>query len=105
MSHSMYTIYIAEFPADVQTLENGWKSFKFEEDESIVIRVRPAQFKKLEKAQADFPFWTAGISAIWTPLFDRSGYVLDDADIEVRKYKPLLRLIKSDRTCPQKTNT
>ncbi len=50
------TIKISEFPADVKTVENGWKSFEIDCDGRLVsVTVKPKVFKKLEQAQADYP--------------------------------------------------
>ena len=45
------TIKINEFPADVQTGENGFKQFDIDTGEQIVtVSLKPKVFKKLEQA-------------------------------------------------------
>jgi hypothetical protein len=57
------TIKISEFPADVKTIENGWKSFEIDCDERIVsVNCKAQVFKKLEQAQTDYPMWVAAIA-------------------------------------------
>ncbi|MBD1890635.1 fertility inhibition FinO-like protein, partial [Coleofasciculus sp. FACHB-SPT9] len=57
------TIKISEFPADVKTVENGWKSFEIDCDGRLVsVTVKPKVFKKLEQAQAEYPMWVAAIA-------------------------------------------
>jgi len=44
-------IKINEFPADVKTVENGWKQFEIDCNGQIVtVTVKPKVFKKLEQA-------------------------------------------------------
>ena len=57
------TIKINEFPTDVTTAENAWKSFDLDCDGRIFsVSFRPKVFKKFEDAQANFPMWVAAIS-------------------------------------------
>jgi hypothetical protein len=57
------TIKINEFPVDVTTDKNGWKSFDLDCDGKIFhVHVKPKVFKKLEDAQANFPQWVAAIA-------------------------------------------
>ncbi len=43
------TIKINEFPANVQTVENGWKQFDIDTGGQIVsVTLKPKVFKKLE---------------------------------------------------------
>lgn len=82
------TVKISEFPTDVQTIENGWKSFEIDCDGRIVsIAVKPKMFKKLEEAQANFPLWTAAIAGKMGAIGE-SGFILEEAAIQVFERKP-----------------
>ncbi|HEY9652393.1 MAG TPA: fertility inhibition FinO-like protein [Coleofasciculaceae cyanobacterium] len=82
------TIKINEFPADVQTVENGWKQFEIDCDGQLVrIKVKPKVFKKLEQAQENYPMWVAAIAGkMGEPTDD--GFVLDQPTIQVFERKP-----------------
>ncbi len=82
------TIKINEFPADVQTVENGWKEFELDcEGQLVTIKVKPKVFKKLEQAQADFPMWVAAIAGkMGEPT--ENGFMLDQPNIQVFERKP-----------------
>jgi hypothetical protein len=57
------TIKINEMPADVETVENGWKQFHLDGDGQLVrVTVKPKVFKKLEQAQENYPMWVATIA-------------------------------------------
>jgi len=82
------TIKINEFPADVQTVENGWKQFELDCDGQLVrVSVKPKVFKKLEQAQADYPMWVAAIAGKMGEQFE-GGFVLDQPNIQVFERKP-----------------
>ncbi|MEP0755632.1 fertility inhibition FinO-like protein [Trichocoleus sp. Lan] len=82
------TIKISEFPADVKTVENGWKSFEIDCDGQIVsVTVKPKVFKKLEQAQTDYPMWVAAIAGKMGEPTDR-GFVLNEPAIQVFEKKP-----------------
>ena len=82
------TIKISEFPADVKTVENGWKSFEIDCDGRIVsLTVKPKVFKKLEQAQTDYPMWVAAIAGKMGEPTDR-GFVLNEPSIQVFEKKP-----------------
>jgi len=82
------TIKISEFPADVKTVENGWKSFEIDCDGRIVsLTVKPKVFKKLEQAQTDYPMWVAAITGKMGEPTDR-GFVLNEPAIQVFEKKP-----------------
>ena len=82
------TIKISEFPADVKTVENGWKSFEIDCDERIVsLTVKPKVFKKLEQAQTDYPMWVAAIAGKMGEPTER-GFVLNEPAIQVFEKKP-----------------
>ena len=82
------TIKISEFPADVKTVENGWKSFEIDCDGRIVsVTVKPKVFKKLEQAQTDYPMWVAAIAGKMGEPTDR-GFVLNEPAIQVFEKKP-----------------
>ncbi len=82
------TIKISEFPADVKTIENGWKSFEIDCDERIVsVTVKPKVFKKLEQAQTDYPMWVAAIVGKMGEPTER-GFVLNEPAIQVFEKKP-----------------
>lgn len=82
------TIKINEFPAKVETVENGWKTFEIDCDGRIAsITVRPKVFKKLEEAQTNYPMWVAAIGGKMGELTDR-GFVLNEPNIQVFERKP-----------------
>lgn len=82
------TIKINEFPADVQTVENGWKEFELDcEGQLVTIKVKPKVFKKLEQAQADYPMWVAAIAGKMGESTE-NGFVLDQPNIQVFERKP-----------------
>ncbi|NET07817.1 MAG: fertility inhibition FinO-like protein [Merismopedia sp. SIO2A8] len=82
------TIKTNEFPADVETVENGWKQFELDCDGQIVIvKVKPKIFKKLEQARDNYPMWVAAIGGKMgekTP----NGFILDQPNIQVFERKP-----------------
>ena len=82
------TIKINEMPADVRTVENGWKEFDLDCDGQLVrIKVKPKVFKKLEQAQESYPMWVAAIAGkMGEPL--QGGFVLDQPNIQVFERKP-----------------
>lgn len=82
------TIKINEFPADVQTVENGWKQFDIDCDGRLVrIKVKPKVFKKLEQAQENYPMWVAAIAGKMGEPTDE-GFMLDQPTIQVFERKP-----------------
>jgi hypothetical protein len=82
------TIKINEFPADVTTVENGWKQFELDCDgRAVSIKVKPKVFKKLEEAQANYPMWVAAIAGKMGEPTD-GGFVLDQPNIQVFERKP-----------------
>jgi hypothetical protein len=82
------TIKISEFPTDVKTVENGWKSFEIDCDGRIVsLTVKPKVFKKLEQAQTDYPMWVAAIAGKMGEPTER-GFVLNEPAIQVFEKKP-----------------
>jgi hypothetical protein len=82
------TIKISEFPADVKTVENGWKSFDIDCDGQIVsVTVKPKVFKKLEQAQTDYPMWVAAIAGKMGEATGQ-GFVLNEPAIQVFEKKP-----------------
>ncbi len=82
------TIKINEFPADVQTVENGWKEFELDcEGQLVTIKIKPKVFKKLEQAQADYPMWVAAIAGKMGERTE-NGFVLDQPNIQVFERKP-----------------
>lgn len=81
------TIKTSEFPADVKTIENGWKSFEVDCDGRLVsISVKPKIWKKLEDAQATYPQWVAAIAGKIGEATD-SGFVLLEPNIQVFEKK------------------
>ncbi len=82
------TIKINEMPADVRTVENGWKEFDLDCDGQLVrIKVKPKVFKKLEQAQESYPMWVAAIAGkMGEPM--QGGFVLDQPNIQVFERKP-----------------
>jgi hypothetical protein len=82
------TIKINEFPADVQTVENGWKQFDLDCDGRLItLKVRPKVFKKLEQAQENYPMWVAAIAGKMGAT-TKDGFVLDEPNIQVFERKP-----------------
>lgn len=82
------TIKINSFPAEVKTVENGWKQFEIAcDDQIITVTVKPKVFKKLEIAQADYPMWVAAIAGQMGDSTD-SGFVLKEPNIQVFERKP-----------------
>ncbi|MEP0755740.1 fertility inhibition FinO-like protein [Trichocoleus sp. Lan] len=82
------TIKISEFPADVKTVENGWKSFEIDCDGQLVsVTVKPKVFKKLEQAQAEYPMWVAAIAGKMGQTTE-NGFVLVEPNIQVFEKKP-----------------
>lgn len=81
-------IKINEFPSDVKTVENNWKSFELDCDGRIFnITVKPKVFRKLEDAQANFPMWVAAIAGKLGEATDQ-GFILADPNIQVFERKP-----------------
>ncbi|MBD1903611.1 fertility inhibition FinO-like protein [Trichocoleus sp. DQ-A3] len=82
------TIKISEFPADIKTVENGWKSFEIDCDGRLVsVTVKPKVFKKLEQAQAEYPMWVAAIAGKMVETSE-NGFVLVEPNIQVFEKKP-----------------
>jgi hypothetical protein len=82
------TIKINEFPADVKSVENGWKEFELDcEGQLVRVAVKPKVFKKLEQAQADYPMWVAAITGKMAEQLD-GGFVLEQPNIQVFERKP-----------------
>lgn len=82
------TIKINEYPADVQTVENGWKQFELDCDGQLVtVKVKPKVFKKLEQAHADYPMWVAAIAGKMGEPTEK-GFILDQPNIQVFERKP-----------------
>ena len=82
------TIKINEMPADVQTVENGWKQFDLDcEGQLVRVKVKPKVFKKLEQAQENYPMWVAAIAGkMGEPI--EGGFVLDQPNIQTFERKP-----------------
>jgi hypothetical protein len=82
------TIKINGFPNGVETIENNWKQFYIHADgKEIEIIVRPKVFKKLEKAQEDYPEWVAAIAGKMGKLTEK-GFVLEYPTIQTFEKKP-----------------
>ena len=91
------TIKINEMPADVETVENGWKQFDLDCDGQLVrVTVKPKVFKKLEQAQENYPMWVAAIAKrcceaqIAGKMGEEieGGFVLNEPNIQVFERKP-----------------
>jgi hypothetical protein len=82
------TIKINEFPADVRTVENGWREFDLDCDGQLVqVKVKPKVFKKLEQAQENYLMWVAALAGkMGEPI--EGGFVLDQPNIQVFERKP-----------------
>jgi hypothetical protein len=91
------TIKINEFPADVRTVENGWREFDLDCDGQLVqVKVKPKVFKKLEQAQENYLTWVAAIAKrcceaqiagkMGEPI--EGGFVFDQPNIQVFERKP-----------------
>ncbi len=82
------TIKINEFPADVQTLENGSKQFDIDTGEQIVtVSFKPKMFKKLEQAQENYPMWVAAIAGQMGEKTQK-GFVLKEPNVQTFEKKP-----------------
>lgn len=81
-------IKINQFPADVETVENGWKQFHLDCDGQLVrVTIKPKVFKKLEQAQENYPMWLAAITGkMGEPI--PGGFVLNEPNIQVFERKP-----------------
>ena len=81
------TIKISEFPAEAETVENGWRSFKVDcNGKMVAITVKPKMFRKLEEAQANYPQWIAAIAGKMGPE-TADGFVLTEANIQTFEKK------------------
>jgi hypothetical protein len=95
------TIKINEMPADVRTVENGWKEFDLDCDGQLVrIKVKPKVFKKLEQAQESYPLWIAAIAGKMGEAME-GGFMLDQPNIQVFERKP--KEPKPETTTPETT--
>lgn len=82
------TIKINEFPSDIKTIENGWKSFALDCDGRIfTVSVLREVFKKLEDAQANYPMWVAAIAGKLGEATEK-GFILESPNIQVFEKKP-----------------
>jgi hypothetical protein len=82
------TIKINEMPAEVRSVENGWKEFDLDCDGPLVrVKVKPKMFKKLEQAQENYPMWVAAIAGKMGEAIP-GGFVLDQPNIQVFERKP-----------------
>jgi len=82
------TIKINEFPANVQTLDNGSKQFDIDTGEQIVtVTLKPKVFKKLEQAQENYPQWVAAIAGQMGDKTDL-GFVLNEPNVQTFEKKP-----------------
>lgn len=82
------TIKINEFPAQVKTLENGWKQFDIDTgDRLVTITLKPKMFKKLEQAQESYPMWVAAIAGQMGEKTEQ-GFVLNEPNIQTFEKKP-----------------
>ena len=77
------TIKINEFPAEVQTIENGLKHFDLDAGEQIVtVTLKPKVFKKLKQAQESYPMWASAIAGMMGEKTDL-GFVLKEPNVQV----------------------
>ena len=82
------TIKINEFPADVETIENNWKSFDLDCDGTVfTVIVKPKVFKKLEQAQESYPMWVGAIAGKLGATTEK-GFLLDNPSIQTFEKKP-----------------
>lgn len=82
------TIKINEFPANVQTVENGAKQFDIDTGGQIVsVTLKPKMFKKLEQAQENYPQWVAAIAGQMGEKTD-SGFILKEPNVQTFEKKP-----------------
>ena len=84
------TLKFSQMPADVQTDQNGWKTFILEAEGGMQVSVtlKPKVFRKLEEAQAHF---THGWVAAATGKFGQVtayGFVLAEPNLQVFERKP-----------------
>lgn len=81
-------IKISEYPAEVATVQNGWKEFKIESGgRFFLITVKPGVFKKIEDAKANYPEWVAAIGGQLGPQNGETFTVLNP-NIQVFEKKP-----------------
>lgn len=81
-------IKISEYPAEVATVQNGWKEFQIENGGRLfVITVPPRVFKKLDEARANYPEWVAAIAGQLGPQKGETFTVLQP-NIQVFEKKP-----------------
>ncbi|MGL4497615.1 MAG: hypothetical protein ACRCU2_01015, partial [Planktothrix sp.] len=92
------TIKINEFPADVETIENNWKSFDLDCDGTVfTVIVKPKVFKKLEQAQESYPMWVGAIAGKLGATTEK-GFLLDNPSIQTFEKKP-----KEPKPAPSET--
>jgi hypothetical protein len=81
-------IKINEFPNNVETNKDNWKTFGLDCDGRVVsVTVKPKIWKKLEDAVANYPQWVAAISGKMGESTS-DGFVLSEPSIQVFEKKP-----------------
>jgi len=81
-------IKINEFPNNVETNKDNWKTFELDCDGRVVsVTVKPKIWKKLEDAVANYPQWVAAISGKMGESTS-NGFVLSEPSIQVFEKKP-----------------
>lgn len=77
------TLKFTEFPANVQTVENGWQQFDIDTGAQIVtVTLKPKMFKKLEQAQEQYAQWVAAIVGKLGELTPK-GFRLIEPNVQV----------------------
>lgn len=77
------TVKMNEFPADVKTLENGWKQFEVDmHGRRVTLTLKPKVFQKLEEARKNHPQGVAKIVGQMRENTDK-GFLLKDCDVNV----------------------
>jgi hypothetical protein len=81
------TLKINVLPTEVQTENNGWKSFVVDaEGREVTLTMRPKIFAKLTEAAAKWPSWVAAISGSMGSTTPR-GFVLLEPNVQVFEKK------------------
>ena len=77
------TVKLNEFPANVKTIENGWKQFEVDTDgRKVTLTLKPEVFNKLEQAQKNYPQGVAKIVGQIGAKTDR-GFVVQDCQVNI----------------------
>ena len=84
------TVKFSQMPTEVQTDQNGWKTFILEAEGGMQVSVtlKPKVFRKLEEAQANYTSgWVAAASGKFGQV-TAHGFVLGEPNLQVFERKP-----------------